>query len=160
MVMEIKDIIIVLTWCARFPDAKDFGDEAVIAAEDGGSMNTIQGITFSHRISVAFMTLFRTVLVSVLTFVGISFLMKCTGYIDLLMDAVTLVFIEEIANIIYTQALRPQIRDEAESMTPMTVPMFGIEALNKRPALVDMLWFFGVWIASITIIVQYDKSTV
>jgi hypothetical protein len=142
MVMEIKDIIIVFTFVARFPDAKEFGAEAVISGEDGA--NTLQGITSSHRIAVTVMTIMRAFLVGVLTFVGNSFLLKCTGYIDLLMDAVTLVFIVEIANILYGQALRPQVRDEAEGMTPLTVPMYGWTALNRRPALVDMLWFFGV----------------
>jgi len=160
MVMEIKDIIIVFTFVARFPDAKEFGDQAVIASEEDGSLNTIQGITFSHRIAVTVMTIGRAFLVGVLTFVGNSFLLKCTGYIDLLMDAVTLVFIVEIANILYGQALRPQVRDEAESMTPLTVPMYGINALNRRPALVDMLWFFGVWLAAMFLIYQYGEVTV
>jgi len=160
MVMEFKDLIIVFTWCARFPDAKEFGEDAVIASEDGGGLNTIQGITSSHRIAVTVMSILRFFLVCVLSYVGVSFLMKCTGYIDLLMDAVTLVFIVEIANIIYGQALRPQVRDEAESMEPMTVAMYGIGFLNHRPALVDMLWFFGVWIAAMTIVYQYGETTV
>jgi len=160
MVMEFKDLIIVFTWCARFPDAKDFGGDAVIASEEDGGLNTIQGVTSSHRMAVIVMSIARLFLVCLLTYVGTSFLLKCTGYIDLLMDAVTLVFIVEIANILYGQSLRPQVRDEAENMTPMTVPMYGIKALNTRPALVDMLWFFGVWIASMWLIYSYGENTV
>merc|ERR1719316_1707931 len=124
MCMEIKDIIIVFTWCARFPDEKEFGAEAVLENEDGEY--TIQGITRDHRICMTIMTILRSFLVAVLTYVGVNFLMKQTGYIDLLMDAVTLVFIVEIANIIYTQALRPKIREQCENLQPMTVAKIGL----------------------------------
>merc|ERR1719161_804723 len=102
---------------------------------------------------VTLMTTFRFVLVAVLTYVGVSFLMKQTGYIDLLMDAVTLVFIMEIANIIYTQALRPQIRDQTENVQPMIVAKYGfgglLDGLNKRPAFADFVWLLGIVIVAI-----------
>lgn len=158
MCMEIKDIIIVFTWCARFPDDKEFGGEAVLENEDGEY--TIQGITRDHRVCMTIMTILRSFLVAVLTYVGVNFLMKQTGYIDLLMDAVTLVFIVEIANIIYTQALRDQIREQTEGINPMVVPKFGIDSLNRRPAIADALWFVGIWIAAVVIVYQYEKSTV
>lgn len=162
MCFEFKDLIVVITWCIRFPDATEFGDDAVHKeeADDGEVLYTIQGVTKSHRFCVSIMTLFRLALTATLAFVGISFLMKQTGYIDLLMDAVTLVFIVEIANILYTQALRPQIREQTESLQPMLVNMFGIDALNRRPALVDMLWFFGVVIAAMIIVGTYTSDTV
>jgi hypothetical protein len=161
MVFELKDIIVVFTWCARFPSADHFGDDAVLEEEHGGeTVYTIQGVTQTHRYCVTFMTCFRFMLTVVLTFVGVSFLMKQTGYIDLLMDAVTLVFIVEIANIIYTQSLRPDIREQTESIQSMVVMKWGIDFLNVRPALTDMLWFFGVMIASVIIVQTYGEVTV
>lgn len=162
MSVEFKDIIIVATWCIKFPDASQFGDEAVQKEEDddGEAMYTIQGVTKMHRYCVALINFLRFALTATLTYVGISFLMKQTGYIDLLMDAVTLVFIIEIANIIYVQALRPQIREQCESLQPMIVEMIGIDFLNRRPGLRDMVWFFGIVIAASIVVGTYTAGTV
>lgn len=166
MSVEAKDIIIVLTWCYSFPDADQFGEDAVHQeeTENGETLVTIQGITKLHRNCMVLITLLRTILTVVLTYVGVSFLLKQTGYIDLLMDAVTLVFIIEIANIIYAQALRPQIREQCENLQPMTVNKlsFGgaLDELNKRPAVADLCWFIGIVILTIIIIETYTAQIV
>jgi len=161
MYVEVKDIVIIITWLLRMPNAKEFGDEAVHVEEhDGEDVYTIQGITTYHRVFVGGMTFIRFCLTCTLTYVGISFLMKQTDYIDLLMDAVTLVFIVEIAQIIYGQALRPSIRDQCENLQPMIVSKYGIDALNRRPGLVDFLTFWGVVLIAATIVWMYSKEVV
>merc|ERR1719420_2346171 len=124
--MELKDITKNLTWVIRFPDAKQFGEDAVKEEKDaeGEIKYIIQGITMSHRVTVGILTLARLLMTCVLTYVGISYLLKSTDYIGLLMDAVALVFIVEIANIIYSQVLRDNIREQCESLDPMTVDMY------------------------------------
>merc|ERR1719335_399659 len=106
------------------------------------------------------MLLCRTILASVLTITGVSFLLKATDYIGLLMDAVALVFIVEIANILYNQVLRPEIREQTEGLSAMTVPMFGIDALNKRPALVDLICLICVILATIAVLDNWNKTAV
>jgi len=140
MLFELKDITIVYTWVLRFPSSKDF-DEPILEEtdDDGNTTYTIQGITQGHRIMCGLMNTCRFILTCVLTYTGVSFLLKSTDYIGLLMDAVALVFIVEIANILYSQVLRSEIREQVEGLNPMQVDMYGIEALNRRPALVDMI---------------------
>lgn len=50
---------------------------------------------------------------------------------DLVMDAVSLVFIVEIAKILYEQVLRPQVRAQVESLKPMKVPVKGGSYLKQ-----------------------------
>jgi hypothetical protein len=162
MLFELKDVTIVTTWVIRFPDAAEFGEDAVKEEtdEDGNTKYIIQGITSTHRYLVGAMNLCRFILTCVLTLVGVSFLLKQTGYIGLLMDAVALVFIVEIANLLYTQVLRPEIREQCEGLDPMTVPMFGIDWLNRRPALVDLLCLVAIMLATITVMYFWNDGAV
>lgn len=162
MLFELKDITVVGTWVLRFPDAKDFGDEAIKEETDdnGDTTYIIQGITGTHRAMVGLMNACRFLLTCLLLVVGVSFLLKQTGYIGLLMDAVALVFIVEIANILYTQVLRPDIREQCEGLSPMTVPMYGIDALNKRPALVDLICLVSIMVATIAVMWFWNTSAV
>lgn len=162
MLFELKDITIVFTWVLRFPAAKDFGEDAVKEETDdsGETTYTIQGITTVHRTAVGLMTVCRFVLTCTLTLVGVSFLLKQTSYIGLLMDAVALVFIVEIANILYTQVLRNDIREQCESLNPMTVPMYGVKALNERPALVDMICLAGIMVTTLLVMWFWNDNAV
>merc|ERR1719388_117175 len=98
------------------------------------------------------MNLCRFLLTMVLLVVGVSFLLKATDYIGLLMDAVALVFIVEIAMILYGQVLRSEIRDQTESLDPMIVPMYGIDYLNRRPAIVDIIQLVSILALAIAVI--------
>merc|ERR1719335_1986359 len=106
------------------------------------------------------MLLCRTILASVLTITGVSFLLKATDYIGLLMDAVALVFIVEIANILYNQVLRPEIREQCESLDEMTVPMYGIKWLNERQPIVDMIQLIAIVIFTVIVMHIYNTGTV
>merc|ERR1719265_2214241 len=86
-------------------------------------------------------------------------LMKCTSYMDLIMDAVSLVFILDIAGILYSQILRPQIRDQTESLKPMVLRL-SPTWLNKRPAIKDLLWLFAVFILVIMVIIHHYIATI
>jgi len=132
-----------LTWCMRFPDAEQFGDDAVIEEQDPSDPEDvryrIQGITPNHRMVVAFVVIVRGVMAAVLAYVGGNFLLKQTDYLDLLLDGVALIFIVQIQQVLYAQVLRDEIRDQCEDSFRMKVEMYGVDYLNRRPALVDMI---------------------
>merc|ERR550537_821918 len=157
MLQDLKDITIGLTWVMKFPDAEEFGEDAVKEEKDADD-NTkyiIQGITSGHRITVGLMNVGRLILASVLLVVGISYLLRGTDYIGLLMDAVALVFIIEIANILYNQVLRPEIREQCESLDPMTGPMYGITWLNERQAIVDVIQLIAIVLFTVAVMHHY-----
>jgi len=166
MFFEFKDITIVFTWVMRFPDAKELeanGEEAieVETPEDGGDPKyIIKGVSSGHRMTVGVMNFCRTILTLVLTYVGVSFLLKQTSYIGLLMDAVSLVFIVEIAIILYGQVLRPEIRDQVEGLDSMEVEMYGIDFLNRRKPLIDFISLVVIMVFTVTLMHFFNQDTV
>lgn len=148
MCHELKTILILFQLVKNFPSNEEFGEDAVLAKEDedGEVGYTIQGISDSHRRHICFLTLVRFFMLGVLTWVGCSLLLKSPSYMDILMDAVALVFILEIAGMLYVQVLRPQLRQQVENISPMSVRLVGSEYLTKRPHLVDVLWLFSIFI--------------
>merc|ERR1719379_2637088 len=164
MSKEFKDIIIVITWVLRFPSAEEFGDDAVREEVDPSDPEdvryTIQGITKHHRQSVGMLIFLRLCMTVVLTGVGLSFLSKQTDYADLLMDGIALLFILEIAEILYAQVLRADVRDQTESLAPMKVKMYGIDWLNRRPAHMDALWLVAVLCLTVGVMYSFHSQVV
>lgn len=158
MVYEFKQIVVHFTWVLRFPDAKEFGKDAVMYKEDGGM--TIQGITRPHRICVGVMVMVRFTLTLIVSYAGISFLSRQTDWIGILLDGVALVFIVQIADMLYLQTLRDEVRKQTEDIEHMKVDKIGIDFFIRRPGLVDMLWFILVVGLSIYIVLQQYESIV
>jgi len=55
-----------------------------------------------------------------------------------------LLFVADVSNILYSQILREEIRDQTEDIKAMKVPMYGWDWLNRRPALLDITCVFGL----------------
>jgi hypothetical protein len=147
MIYELKQIVLVSTWIAKFPSTTDLpeGSEAVTEHKDDETYE-IHAISPGHRRTVAFITVVRFVMLTILLVVGLCLLLKSQSYTDLIMDAVSLVFIVEIAAILYQQVLRPSVRQQVENLKPMKVDPSGMEWLNSRPALIDLLWLGLVFV--------------
>lgn len=157
MIDQLKQIVIIFTWVAKFKSDKDFKNDDEVLEQGEGSEKTyiIQGISAEHRVMVALITCIRTVMLAVLTVVGVMMLLKSTGYTDLVMDAVSLVFILEIGTILYVQVLRPQIREQVENLIPMEISPEGLEWLNSRPALVDLLYLVLVFVSVVLMMASH-----
>jgi hypothetical protein len=163
MLVEVRDVTMILTWIIKFPDAVQFGDDDVIEEQDPSDPEDvryrIQGISRTHRLGVGLLMCLRGFMSAVLTFVGISFLLKQVDYIDLLLDGVALIFIVEIAEVLYGQVLREEIRDQCEDIFPMKAQMYGIDYLNRRPALVDMI-SLAVILGLVYYIMDWHQTTI
>lgn len=147
MVYEVKQIVLVATWIAKFPSTTDLpaGKEAVTEHEEEGTYE-IHAINPFHRRTVTVITVIRFIMLLILLMVGLCLLLKSQSYTDLIMDAVSLVFIVEIAQILYLQVLRPAVREQVENLKPMKIEPSGMEWLNSRPALTDLIWLVIVFI--------------
>merc|ERR1719321_172864 len=143
MGLEVREIYKILTMVGKYPDSEQFGDEAVIEEADPADPEDvryrIQGIESSHRKAVGILIVIRLFFTLVLAYVGVVFLLKQIDYIDLLLDGVALLYIVQIADSLYSQLLREEVRDQTEDIKPMRVLMYGFDYLNRRPALVDMI---------------------
>lgn len=158
MVYNFRQISIVVVWVTTFPSSKEAAKtgEPVVYLEDEDTYE-IRGIDGLHRFMVGCITAVRMAMLLTLAGIGFCMLLKCTSYMDLIMDAVSLVFILDIATILYAQTLRPQIRDQTESLKPMILRL-SPTWLNKRPAVKDMLWLTGVFII-VVIVISYHYTT-
>lgn len=164
MLVEFKEITMIGTLSLNYPDAEQFGEDAVVEEQDPADPEDvryrIQGITSGHRTAMRFLILCRAIMTAILTYVGGTFLMKQTDYIDLLLDGVALIFIVQIANILYEQVLRDEVRDQTEDIYPMKVKMYGVEWLNRRPALVDIICVFTLIALCYVILLEHRKNIV
>jgi hypothetical protein len=143
MFCEFKEVWKILTVVLRYPSADQFGDDAVLMEQDPSDPEDvryrIQGITNTHRRLMGCLCILRTGITIALMFVGMSHIIKTNGYVDLLMNGVTLLFVADVSNILYSQVLREEIKDQTGDIKAMKVPMYGVEWLNRRPALLDIL---------------------
>eukprot|EP00746_Dinoflagellata_sp_MGD_P019400 gnl/MRDRNA2_/MRDRNA2_145090_c0_seq1.p1 gnl/MRDRNA2_/MRDRNA2_145090_c0~~gnl/MRDRNA2_/MRDRNA2_145090_c0_seq1.p1 ORF type:complete len:643 (-),score=94.69 gnl/MRDRNA2_/MRDRNA2_145090_c0_seq1:127-2055(-) len=163
MLTDFREITMILTWCIKFPDAEQFGDEAVIEEADPADPEDvryrIQGIIRSHRLNVAALICIRGVMSVIILYVGTNYLLKQTDYVDLLLNGVALIFIVEIANVLYGQVLREEIRDQCEDIFPMKAAMYGIDYLNRRPALVDII-SVGVLLVIVYYVMDWHQQSI
>merc|ERR1719316_542640 len=143
MMWDFRDVFKILTFCARMPDADTFEGESVIMEQDPSDPEDvryrIQAIYKSHRWGIVLCCLVRSILTLILAVVGVAYLIKTNDYADLIMNGVALVFIAEISSVLYSQVLREEIKDQTEDIKPIRVPMYGIDFLNRQPALIDIL---------------------
>lgn len=145
MYAELKDIWCTCVWVRDYPAAEDFDGEEVISHKSHGLQTyTMQAISSGHRCVVGFVQALRFSMVCLLTWVGVSFLMQDTDWVNLLLNGVALVFVVEIANHVFAQVLDPQMQEEFLSADAMYVETHGHLWLNKYPALRDLLLFAGL----------------
>jgi hypothetical protein len=157
MVYELKMMIMVLTWIGRYPGPTP---GVPLAEEDEDGFYKINSTTATHRFIVLLMTVFRLIMLGVLTMVGLSLLLNSWEYMSLIFDALALLFVLELGNMIYEMVLRPKVRKNAEQIHPMTVNMYGIDWLNKRPGIMDFLWLMVVVGSACYIMYDYYYNTV
>jgi len=163
MFCEFKETWKILTVVLRYPNAADFGEDAVLMEQDPSDPEDvryrIQGITSNHRKLMGILCIFRTGITVALMFVGMSYIIKTNGYVDLLMNGVTLLFVADVSNILYTQVLREEIRDQTEDIKAMKVPMYGWEWLNRRPALLDIVSVLFLFLI-VYLVMQWNLKSV
>lgn len=161
MVHSAKDIFIVWTWIWRFPAARhceERGEEPVDVCdtEDGRKEYIINGITWQHRTLVCIISGARTIMLICLTRVGTSLLLNSRDLMDLIFDAVSLVFVLELAQILYAQVLRKETRDQTESLRPMQVETVGLYCVTRVPGLSDGLLLVGV--IGVALVIQWKQD--
>lgn len=163
MFAEYKEIVKFISLVLYFPDAANFGADYVLVEQDPSDPEDVryrvQGITQSHRRNVGMLCLLRLGLTSFLWIVGMSYIIKTISYPDLLMNGVALAFTADIANVLYSQILREEIRDQTEDIKPIKVPMFGPVTLTKHPALLDIA-LLGATISICYLIMEWQLTTI
>eukprot|EP00747_Dinoflagellata_sp_TGD_P105826 gnl/TRDRNA2_/TRDRNA2_169668_c1_seq4.p1 gnl/TRDRNA2_/TRDRNA2_169668_c1~~gnl/TRDRNA2_/TRDRNA2_169668_c1_seq4.p1 ORF type:complete len:584 (-),score=105.41 gnl/TRDRNA2_/TRDRNA2_169668_c1_seq4:105-1856(-) len=163
MVFEAKGITLLLQWMITYPSPKNKdGSDCVEEYDDNGDVKfKIKSVMFNQRVLFGLMILARFVMLWVLSIVGTSLLLKQTSYMGLVMDAVSLVFVIEIAGILYTQGIRPKAQTEiADHIDPMPVKLLGPKSLTDDASLQDVLWLLFAFAVVGWIMYEYQTTTV
>eukprot|EP00747_Dinoflagellata_sp_TGD_P193022 gnl/TRDRNA2_/TRDRNA2_58673_c0_seq1.p1 gnl/TRDRNA2_/TRDRNA2_58673_c0~~gnl/TRDRNA2_/TRDRNA2_58673_c0_seq1.p1 ORF type:complete len:572 (+),score=129.08 gnl/TRDRNA2_/TRDRNA2_58673_c0_seq1:97-1812(+) len=161
MVFEFKGIVLLLQFLATFASSKDGSDAVEEVEENGEVMYKIKSMMSGQRAMIGFITFCRFVMLWVLSIVGTSLLLKQTSYMGLVMDAVSLVFVIEIAGILYSQGIRPKAQEEVvDHIHPMPVDLLGPEFLTKDASLQDVLWLIFAFTVVAIIMYNYQTKTV
>jgi hypothetical protein len=168
IVHQLRIVFKVMSWVVQFPATEAVDEEtrvALIARSRSGTDHARAegpptGISLQHRLTMAFVTLLRITMLCILLYVGLSFLGRQTDYIGLLMDGVALIFIIQVQEIFYEHVIRADVRKHWEEAEEMTVQKVGIPLLQRRPDIVDMLWFFIVVGLSVAFMYNYTKTIV
>jgi len=149
---DFRRIIMFLTVCGRLPNANLLGEDAVIMEQDPSDPEDvrfrIEGLETHHRWSMIALMAIRFVLACILLVVGVSYLIKTNAYADILMNGVSLGFIAEISEVLFALALREEVKDQTEDIKAIKVEMYGIDWLNRRPALIDTMVVIALVIAT------------
>lgn len=169
MALEMKSILRSFIWCGKFP--ADRGVEGRIvgsmsvqiskfsygADEDEESVKkSILAVRWDHRCLVFTMTLLRLMLWCFLMWSGIMFLTGPPRYLTLIFDALSLVFIFEIDELLYKTMLRHEFKNDHMSVEDMLVPQWhGGAFTGNMSVLTDIAWFLGVIALGIVIVFTY-----
>jgi hypothetical protein len=164
IVSQLRNVWKVLVWAMAI-------EVPVIEEETGGGRRGVRkrrrsvsgddnGMTTAHKVTMIAVTLARMAMLCILMYVGLSFLGRQTDYIGLLLDGVALLFIIEVAEIIYERVIRADVRHEYEDGEPVTFKKAGIPYLDNKPDRADMLWLLIVISISVVFIRYYTTSVV
>lgn len=108
---EMRQLLMLAEFCLTFPTVESAEAGATIEEDGDNAKVALHGITKQHRMIISIMTFLRILLIIYIGSVGVVFLVNDTGYMDLLMNAVALVFIIEIDELLFGAMARVRTMD-------------------------------------------------
>jgi hypothetical protein len=171
IISTLRDVWLGFAWINGFPTEEiDFQAAMMKTLErenlrldkerEGDTEETVTGITTAHKIALYVINISRVCVLSVLLFVGLSFLGRNTDYIGLLLDGVALVWIVEIAEILYSKVIRVEARNTWMAQKPLIIRPFRTMKLSMHPALTDWIWLIVSVVGTVTYIWWYSTVVV
>lgn len=131
-------------------------EEASQSVEDGLSEDTVYKINMvrtDHRCMVGVITVLRMCLWFFLLYSGVMFLTGAPRFLNLIFDALSLVFIFEIDELLYKNMIREEFVKEHMEILPMCIPAPSWTSKNK--VWIDITALFGVVMLCIIIVWTY-----
>jgi len=168
MFLEMRSIYKTLAWTYTFPadtqehglDGNIVGQDAVRIEVDGNdhvgvdedgkkyhvaSAKSIHAIRTDHRVSVIVVTVMRMTLWFLLLWSGVMFLTGQPRYLSLIFDALSLVFIFEIDELLYRTMLRHEFKVDHMTIADMRVRnLQGGSLSGQKSVLNDIFMFLGI----------------
>jgi len=120
----------------------------------------VRFISNNHRIALCLVIVWRTVMLLTLFDVGLYFLGRQTQYIDLLLDGVALMFIIEVAEVLYAMVFRQDVKSSWQEREPLKLTKFGLSRLGARPDVEDAVFLVVVMVLTTLFMVYYSYAIV
>jgi len=163
---RIREVVKCVAWTYQLPSA---GDQTQEALDNEAGSHEIRFMSDRHRIALFVVVTFRMIMLLILLYVGLQFLGRQTQYIDLLLDGVALMFIVEVAEILYERVLRQEVRTSWELGESMELDRF--RPLGKwgesmgmkfapRPDIEDVVFLTGIGLLTLAFIIYYNITMV
>lgn len=172
---EMRKITKTFIWCALFPADKEKRDPGHIVGrsavrigkgatdtrqfvEDDEPHMEIRAVRLDHRILVIAITLLRLLLWCFLLWSGVMFLTGPPRYLTLIFDALSLVFIFEIDELLYRTMLRHEFKEDHLAIKTMTVAQWHGGYLPMWSSVAgDIVRFLFVIAFAVVIVITYCK---
>jgi len=174
MFLEMRSIYKVLQWCHSFPEDTQAGrngnvvgkdavridcndrDEDELLDNQAGATKSIHAVRTDHRIAVLIVTVLRMLLWVLLLWSGVMFLTGQPRYLNLIFDALSLVFIFEIDELLYRTMLRHEFRMDHLTIEDIRVShVHGSIVSGHKAVLFDILTFLGLIFFGSCIVYSY-----
>jgi hypothetical protein len=177
MALEMRSILTTFFWCLMFP--VDSGERGRIIGRDAVTISTsvsawkargevddpivskiaITAVRNDHRGVVAVMTFLRFVLWLFLLWSGVMFLAGPPRYLAMIFDALSLVFIIQIDELLYRTMLRPEYRNDHMEVEEMQVPHWHSGRVDESfQVLGDTFGFILVILFAMAIVYTYRHN--
>jgi hypothetical protein len=154
---RIRELGKCAMWVWQLPATSDAAQENADATSD---CHDVRFMSLPHRIALFIVVLLRLIVLSILLYVGLIFLGRQNDYIDLLLDGVALMFIVEVAEILYERVLRQEVRTTWETRESIELNKLGISRLAQRPDIEDALYLILVTVSTVAFMVYYNVHLV
>jgi len=154
---RIREVSKIIMWVSQLPTVSNQAEEA---ADHAMAHHDIRFISWQHRLALFIVVFLRMVMLLILLYVGLIFLGRQTQYIDLLLDGVALMFIVEVAEIIYERCLREEVKTSWEEREPIELKKIGLSRLAARPDIEDALYLLLVTALTAAFMVYYNINLV
>jgi len=159
IVSRLREVGKAMAWVHSLPTTVNEEQEAIDSAR--GDVDHVRYMSNTHRFSLYTMVFLRMFLLLVLLYVGLNFLGRQTAYIDLLLDGVALMFIVEVAEILYGRILREDVKTTWQAREPMEIPDEAkFSRLVSRPDIEDVVFLVFVAVATLLFMVYHNKTMV
>jgi hypothetical protein len=142
MFVEFKDILGFVTVGVNMPSAAE--DEEIVEVTDPDDPDSVKyqmmGLTRKDRIGVFAQVFIRVIMLILCASIGLCFILKTMSVLDLILNALGLLFIVEISSFVFAQMLSPYMKDEFGEVEPVKVQMLTSSPMfekNQQPACIE-----------------------
>lgn len=179
MALEARSIFKVFIWTATFPKDTEAGSNGEIVSKESVDIVTdwesqdlmkeepelavkrqaINKVRDDHRYCVLAMTILRLILWVCLLYSGIMFLTTRPRYLTLIFDALSLVFIFEIDELLYRTMLRVEFRNDHLNTDDLIVPqLHGGSVHGRFSVMADIVLFVFIILFAAAVVYTYCST--